>query len=202
MLHIIGLDHRVQERSPGADLNEGQQLFAQCLRATIQRVRPVLVAEEHSEEALKDPPPPRVSIAKEIAGTIEHRFCVATQCKRRAIGYKSSTDVEAEMSMESRWDFPEEERRRVARAIEIGRYFPRREKFWLDCLTVTVCREKAVVFACGDLHIESGSFTKLLEHEGVPYQIVERRIGVAEDEPYYLALAHLRQHPDVLDAPF
>ena len=49
MLHIIGLDHRVQVRSPEADLNKGQQLFAQCLRATIQKVRPVLIAEEHSE---------------------------------------------------------------------------------------------------------------------------------------------------------
>ena len=62
----IGLDHRVQERSPGADLNEGQQLFAQCLRATIQRVRPVLVAEEHSEEALKDPPPPAFLLPKKL----------------------------------------------------------------------------------------------------------------------------------------
>src|SRR6267143_6817876 len=47
MLHIIGLDHRIQATVPGAELNEGQQLFAQCLRTTIKRVRPVLVAEEH-----------------------------------------------------------------------------------------------------------------------------------------------------------
>jgi hypothetical protein len=124
MLHIIGLDHRVQVRSPGADLNKGQQLFAQCLRATIQKVRPVLIAEEHSEEALKDPPPPRVSIAKEIAGDIEHRFCDANQAHRRTIGYKRGTNIEVDMSMQSRWDFPDEERGRVARAIEIGRYFP------------------------------------------------------------------------------
>lgn len=65
-----------------------------------------------------------------------------------------------------------------------------------------MCREKEVVFVCGDLHIESETFANLLDHEGVPYQMVERRIGVADGEPYYLALAHLREHPEILDAPF
>jgi hypothetical protein len=202
MLHIIGLHHSVQARSPDADLNEGQQAFAQCLQASIQQVKPVVIAEEHSEEVLKLLG--RVSIAKEIAERehIDHRFCDPPPCQRIVIGYKGSSDIEVEMSMESRWDLPYEERRLVARAIEIGRYFPKREKFWFECLNVSLCREKEVVFVCGDLHIESGSFTRLLEHEGVPYQIVERRIGVAEDEPYYLALAHLRRHPEILDAPF
>ena len=46
--------------------------------------------------------------------------------------------VEVEMSMQSRWDLPAEERRRDARAIEIGRYFPVREKFWLESLNANV----------------------------------------------------------------
>ncbi|MCU1303587.1 MAG: hypothetical protein JWQ87_3871 [Candidatus Sulfotelmatobacter sp.] len=202
MLHIIGLHHNVQAKLPDADLNLGQQAFTQCLRASIQQVEPVVIAEEHSEEVLRQLG--RVSIAKEIAEWehIEHRFCDPPPHRRLVIGYKGSSEIEVEMSMQSRWDLPHEERRLVARAIEIGRYFSIREKFWVECLNVSLCREKEVVFACGDLHIESGSFTKLLEHEGVPYQIVERRIGVAEDEPYYLALAHLQQHPEVLDAPF
>jgi hypothetical protein len=53
MLHIIGLHHSVQVKSPDADLNEGQQAFAQCLQASIQQVKPVVIAEEHSEEVLK-----------------------------------------------------------------------------------------------------------------------------------------------------
>jgi hypothetical protein len=199
MLHIIGLDHRIQARLPGVDLNEGQRLFADCLQAAIQEVKPVLVAEEHSEEALENPPPPRISIAKEIAGNIEHRFCDPTRSQRRAIGYKSLMEIEIEMSMKRRWD---EDRRRDACAIEIGRYFPIRENFWLDRLQVNLCREKEAVFACGDLHIESGSFTTLLEQNEVPYRVVKRRIGVAEDEPYYKALEYLRMHPDILDAPF
>jgi hypothetical protein len=202
MLHIIGVDHRVQARLPGADLNDGQQLFAQCLQAAIQKVQPILIAEEHSEEALKAPPPSRVSIAREIAGTIEHRFCDPPHDKRRAIGYKSAGDIEIEMSQQSRWDLPDEERRRDARAIEIGRYFPIREKFWLDCLTAKLCCEKEVLFVCGDVHIESGSFAKLLEQNHVPYKVVERRIGVAQDESYYKVLACLKEHPEVLDKPF
>jgi hypothetical protein len=202
MLHIIGLNHKVQAKFPAADLDEAQQAFARRLRASIQEVNPVLIAEEHSEEVLKTLG--KVSIAKEIAvqEQIRHRFCDPEAEQRRVIGYKKSSDIETEMSQKSRWDLPDEQRGIVARAIEIGRYFPKREQFWLECLDAGLCRSAAVVFACGDVHIESGSFTKLLNDHEVPYKIVERRLGVDEDQRYYSALAHLQQHPEVLDAPF
>ena len=67
MLHIIGLHHNVQAKLPDADLNEGQQAFAQCLQAwsNPKMCKPFVIAEEHSEEVLKQLG--RVSIAKEIA---------------------------------------------------------------------------------------------------------------------------------------
>jgi len=199
MLRIIGLDHSVQTRSPGSTLNEGQQAFASCLQKTIKEVQPVLIAEEHSEAVLKELG--KVSIAKEIAGEcIEHRFCDPTPKQRKVLGYKGSRDIEIEMSMQSKWDGTE--RRRDACAIEIGRYFPIRERFWLNCLNVKQCRSNEVIFVCGALHIESHSFTKLLEENAIPYTVVERYIGVAQDEPYYLALEYLKKHPEVLDAPF
>jgi hypothetical protein len=202
MLYIIGLHHKVQAKLSDADLNEGQQVFARCLQATIPKVRPVVIAEEYSEEVLKALG--KVSVAKEIAEQeqIEHRFCDPDSKQRILIGYKKSSDIEIEMSMRSRWDLPDEQRGIVARAIEIGRYFPKRETCWLKCLDASLCRNNAVVFACGDVHIESGSFTKLLEDQAVPYKIMERRIGADEDQRYYLALAYLREHPEVLDAPF
>ena len=202
MLHIIGLHHRVQAKLPNEDLNEGQKAFSQCLRASILSIKPALVAEEHSKEVLKSLG--KVSIAKEIAGleSIDHRFCDPESDERSVIGYKGASDIEVEMSMQSRWDLPGEQRGIVARAIEIGRYFPKREECWLKYLDADLCRSKEVLFACGDVHVESGSFMTLLEDQHVPYKVVERRIGVDHDERYYLALAYLRQHPEVLDAPF
>ena len=161
----------------------------------------MLIGEEHSEEVLKALG--RVSIAHEIAaGSTKHRFCDPTPAQRRDLGYKRSEDIEIEMSMKGEWDAPAEDRRRNARAVEIGRYFPIRERFWLDCLGAKTCQEEQVVFICGDLHIESGSFASLLEEKNVPYKVLERRLGVAEDESYYLALAYLRLHPEILNAPF
>ena len=57
-------------------------------------------------------------------------------------------------------------------------------------------------FFCGDIHIENQSFAKLLEENDVPYAVVARRIGVAQDESYYTALEYLGKHPEVLDKPF
>ena len=102
--------------------------------------------------------------------------------------------------MQSKWG--QAERRRDACAIEIGRYFPIREKFWLERLNVEECRAREVIFVCGDLHIENDSFTKLLEENAVPYAVVERGIGIAEDDQDYVALDYLRKHPEVLNAPF
>ncbi len=194
MLHLIGINHRVQARTPESELTAEQLEFSDCLRRTIEEVGPSLIAEEDSEEALLKRN--RISLAKEIADEhgIEHRFCDPNEEQRRAIGYQDGGWLETQMFMSDREGLSNEEIFCRARAIEIGRYFPIRERFWLDRLCG--CTDADVVFVCGDLHIES--FGKILDSNGIPSRIVQRAIGLTEeDRRFDEALRYLREHPEL-----
>lgn len=195
MLHIIGLAHRAQARRPEGQLTEAQEAFAGSLRRTIEQVRPVFIAEEDSEEALAERH--GVSIAKEIADEkgIEHRFCDPTREQRSAIGYKDGQALELEIFMHDDTGLSNEEIRNRARAIEIGRYFPVREWFWLERLNG--CRDHDAVFICGDAHIDS--FGRLLESKGIQHRVVERGIGLSEEDEWLgAALQYLKEHPELM----
>ena len=51
MFHIIGVEHSVQEFR--RKITEDNLAFATCLEQAIKALRPTLVAEEHSIEALR-----------------------------------------------------------------------------------------------------------------------------------------------------
>ena len=192
MLHIIGVAHRAQARKPSFEKTEAHKAFEACLRSTIAEVQPVLVAEEDNEEFLTNRG--EISIAKEIAceEDIEHRFCEPDKKERSKIGSKNFSEIALELAMAER--LSDDELAIKARAIEIARYFPVRESFWLDQLNG--CEDAAAIFVCGDIHIES--FTSLLEKKGVSYRIVKRGIGRTEqDAPYYEALRYLAEHPEL-----
>jgi hypothetical protein len=195
MLHLLGLNHSAQARLPGIDLTESQKAFAGCLRRTIEEVRPILIAEEDSADALAVRG--KVSIGKEIAGKygIEHMFCDPTEEQRRALGYRDGQSLELEIFMRDSKGLSNEEIFCKARAIEIGRYFPMREQFWLQRLNGFL--DSGVVFVCGDLHIES--FGNMLESKGVPCRVVQRGIGLQpEDARFDKAVQYLKEHPEVI----
>jgi len=99
--------------------------------------------------------------------------------------------IALDLSMAER--LSDDELAQKARAIEIARYFPIREQFWLERLNG--CRSVAAVFVC-DIHVET--FAKVLEAEGVQYKVLRRGIGVNEkDDPYYQAMEYLKAHPDL-----
>jgi hypothetical protein len=81
------------------------------------------------------------------------------------------------------------------RAIELGRYFPIRERFWLNRLDG--CSQHDAVFICGNAHIEG--FASLLDGNDVPYRIVERSIGVTrqEAEDFHRVVEYLAAHPEL-----
>jgi hypothetical protein len=178
MLHIIGLHHRAQAQRPGNQLTGPQQAFADSLRRTIEQVRSSFIAEEDSAEALCERY--QVSIAKEIAHEqgIEHRFCDPTREQRKAIGCVDGQTLEREMLMHDDSNLSNEETRIKARAIETARNSPIRERFWLERLDG--CRDHDAVFICGDGHIDS--FGRLLKSNGVPCVVVERGIGLNEED--------------------
>ncbi len=195
MLYIIGVAHRAQARRPGVQETEAQLAFTRRLDRTIQEIQPAFVAEEDSEEALARRG--QTSIARQIctARGIEHRFCDPTIAERRAINYKDEQTLEFEILRTRTEDLSDDEIHLKGRAIELGRFFPIREQFWLARLNG--CRDHDAVFICGNAHIES--FTGLLHSEGVPYGVVERGIGVTNEEnaDFHRVVEYLRAHPEL-----
>jgi len=164
------------------------------LRDTVQSVRPTFIAEEDSVEALTDRQ--EVSIAKVLAheNGIEHRYCDPTREERQAIGYKDGQSIELEIFMHGDAGLSNDEIKLQGRAIEIGRYFPIREAFWLERLAG--CRNCDAIFICGDGHIES--FGKLLQSNDVRYTVVKRGIGLTDEDKWFdKAVQYLNEHPEL-----
>ena len=195
MLRIIGVAHRAQSHRPGPDATPAQQAFTGCLNRSIHAVPPAFIAEENSEEALAERQ--ETSIAERIADEeeIEHRFCDPNREQRAALHYRDGQTIEIQMLMDNDGGLSDEEIHLEARAIELGHYFPIRERFWLDRLDG--CREHDVIFICGNAHIEG--FTALLDREGIRYEIVERGIGVtqAEHDDFRRIVEYLEAHPEL-----
>jgi hypothetical protein len=67
--------------------------------------------------------------------------------------------------------------RNSACSIEMANHFPQREQFWLERL---VGYEGDALFICGDGHVET--FGRLLERKRIEYKVVERGIGVTDED--------------------
>ena len=194
MLYIIGLAHRAQSRKADVAETEAQQSYGNLLRQMIHDVRPVCLAEEDSDEALAERN--EVSIAQTVAAEnkIQHLLCDPTQQQRRDIGYKNGQDLELKMFMSGAGNCSDEQIRLKARAIEILRYFPIRERFWLDRFVDLL--PEGVIFICGDGHIES--FGRILDSNGIQYKVVSRGIGLTEeDDWFYEVLQYAKEHSEL-----
>jgi hypothetical protein len=195
MLQIIGVSHHAQVRKQGCSETRAQKQFAECLRASVSDLQPAFIAEEYSEEVLA-----RLSedsIAREIAleNGIAHKFCDPTCRERSAIGYKGCGEIFLDLWRFNNDVLPEKELKLKAEAIEIGRYFPKREKFWLCRLNE--CPGRDGIFICGDGHVES--FTSLLNTKQIDWTIIARRMGFTPDEDaqFQRAALYLRAHPEL-----
>jgi hypothetical protein len=193
MLYVIGVAHRAQAKTPDSQATEAQESFEGCLRGIIDEVRPDFIGEEDNEEFLCNRG--EVSITHKVAQEkgIKHRFCDPSTEERAKIGYQNFMVISQRVWMKEP-DLSNEELGIKSRAIEIAQYFPIREQFWLHRLEG--CRDVHAIFVCGDIHIES--FTKLLESDGISFKVVQRGIGVnEEDQPYYLASQYLNEHAEL-----
>jgi hypothetical protein len=199
MLHIIGIDHGVQTRKADEEETEAQQAFSRLLTQSIQDIHPTFIAEEESEQHLLDAN--KISIAERVAHSagIKHRFCDPNQEERRSMGYIGTNDLLTWHKPRLGYNQSLQLANLKAMAIEVGQYFLRREQCWLRGLDG--CREQDAVFICGDGHIESKSFTTLLESEDIPYRILHRGIGLCKDEHERVqgAIEYLRAHPELKD---
>jgi hypothetical protein len=191
MFHIIGVEHSVQVFR--RKITEGNLVLATCLEQAIQALRPTLVAEEHSIEALGK----RYSIACAIACKfgLEHAFCDPTTKQREVIRYRDIEYLKEKVrnsdSLKVLSDYDVEVR---ANAIEIAREFRKREEFWLNSIETKDL--STTLFVCGDAHV--CSFRGLLSDRGIPSEIHSRGIGMNEKLRKLIADAgdYLRDNPN------
>jgi SpoVK/Ycf46/Vps4 family AAA+-type ATPase len=84
-----------------------------------------------------------------------------------------------------------------ASAVEVAKYWPLRERFWLDQLSDM--HGKDIVFVCGDAHIET--FRELLKKTNIESTVEARHIGVTTYDDIRSAEIglYLKRHPEVFD---
>lgn len=201
MFYLIGAAHRVQSKPKNSDDSEDQEAFRACLRDAIGRTRPFLVAEEFSTHALtkarKYDEAEHESITRAVADSlaVAHRFCDPGPEDRKRIGYVEGGELFMPMVMADQDGLSNEQIETIAFATEVAKYWPLREKFWLDQLGDVL--DKRVIFICGDAHLES--FQQLVAGKAVESQIIARHIGVNQSDDAFWGhvLAYGSAHPEL-----
>jgi hypothetical protein len=200
---IIGVAHHVQCAKEGVAESGDQKTFHAVLGDSIERFHPLVVAEELSEYVLsrasEETGRKCESLAKMISelSEVEHRFCDPDSEARAQMDYKDGSQLIKDAPMEDDEGLSNEEINDRGFAIEVSKYWPRREQFWLHQLSDVL--DKNLIFVCGDAHIES--FRELLKRNDVDSIVVERHIGVTQndDEFWNRVTSYLRAHPDLTD---
>jgi hypothetical protein len=201
MFYLIGAAHRVQSRPKNSVDSEDQKAYRACLRDAIGRTLPVLVAEEFSTRALtkarKNDEAEHESITKAVADSlaVAHRFCDPGPEDRKRIGYVEGGELFMPMVMADQDGLTNEQTETIAFATEVAKYWPLREKFWLDQLGDVL--DQSVIFICGDAHLES--FQQLVAGKAIESQIIARHIGVnqSDDAFWGRVLAYVSAHPEL-----
>lgn len=196
MFYLIGAAHRAHLIEQSGQRTDAHEAFSKCLESAIADHRPVLIAEEANAEKLTEYK--QLSLTKIISDAegIDHMFCDPGDREREAMEYMDRRAIGLELTRE--WDvLSSVELDAKAGAIEIARFFPMREQFWLNHLSEF--REQDVVFICGDFHVDR--FAKFLDQAAIPNEIVQRGIGVIEEDARRMDIAvkYLKEHPELAE---
>jgi hypothetical protein len=182
-------------------MTEAQELLAKCLRDVAKRIRPAFIAEEASEEGMESYSVDS-SIPEEIAteSGLVHIFCDPTRAERDAMGYKEAGEILPELHRRNSWDMQQltdDELLIRAHAIDVGCYFPVRERFWIERLGELSGHDG--IFVCGDGHVKS--FGRLLKETGIDSTESARRIGMSDQEVAWCDAVerYWNEHPELRD---
>lgn len=181
MIHLVGVEHKVQWRQPTANASPARQVnwarYTSIIEGLIRDIKPSVVAEELNQEILDKRNHAKsilLAIKKDYevkAGTkIQHIFAEPCSAEKNAKGYKEpetiKTILTARMGVEpASWQ---------VMAHVVAHQHPIREMLWLDAVKDFLGGE--MIFVCGDIHLDT--FPTLLAKERIDYKITERRIGV------------------------
>jgi hypothetical protein len=175
-----------------------QKTYVETLTKVIRDVGAEYVAEEYSKEAEEQTK--RLSLTPKVASDngAQHRFCDPHQEQRQQIRYLGHQELHQKIWMhDANWNISNEEAQAKAWALAIGKYFERRERFWLE--KIADIKDKKVIFVCGEAHVDT--FAKLLEAAGWQVQATARGIGITDEDRRNVAmgLQYLGDHPEILD---
>jgi hypothetical protein len=176
MINLVGVNHSVQYVGRFTDPAELQAFYRELEKQCIGR-KAELTAEELNQEQLDESSEPtQKSVCCQVAKklNIKHIFCNPTKAQYKQNGYKQENEIamklwQKDMSGKAGSDFEIE-----AKAIEICKYFPWRENYWLEKLKNY--SNKSVIFVCGQSHLET--FPKRLNQLAIPNQIISSGWGV------------------------
>jgi hypothetical protein len=167
MLHIVGVSHFTHLVKIGqTEQTERQKEFSSYLVSIVSQVKPAFVGEEASAEGLADHKLFSITqtFIQALKPDIEYRFCDPTETQRKSIGYVSGFALFQHFVMSSNINASTSENRLKGYAIDMGTYFPVRERFWLKHLHG--CKDKSAIFICGYGHLVHSSFSQLLNRAG------------------------------------
>src|SRR5205807_1472182 len=115
--------------------------FRECMANAIQRFKPTLIAEEFSAHALEklrtDTGAEHESVTRAAAESlgIEHRFCDPNDEERAKMRYVEGSQLALQIALNNNEGLSNAEVNNRGFAIEIAKYWPLREQFWLDRLS-------------------------------------------------------------------
>ena len=155
-VYLIGVDHSVQWNRESKEARE----FVSFLEKKISQLRPSLIAEEFSEQALKQNNVESTTVQDvAVRHEIKHIFCDPSDKEREEIGYPTKKQLRESFGIRSSIEGTKEHKKRN---LHERAFWPLREKFWLDKIQKT--KSARIIFICGSEHLES--FRKLLLENG------------------------------------
>jgi hypothetical protein len=169
MIYLIGITHTYQARWKTAtppSLSKKFDRFEVFLCDAVKSTNVAAIAEETSQEFENSH---GKSIARNIAEDIHPQLiyvpCEANTEERKALGIPTADEITAECLR--RWQSGEIDNLEQCRDFELLKYFPPREKFWIERLRQVAA--SPILFLCGPNHIPT-FFCRLIEN-GIPCKI-------------------------------
>lgn len=177
MIYLLGTDHSIQwePSTPAPHLSAKLERFGIFIQNAAQLHEVDGIAEEssHEVEILRGK-----SIARRVAETAKPSLvyipCEPSRQERKALGIPTDVDILRNAPRELG---PELE---AHRAAELLRYFPTREKFWIERLRQFPL--PSILFVLGANHVQT--FTRRLAESGIPWEIVSLDWQASDDQEY------------------
>ncbi len=167
MIYLLGTRHTIQTEwdNPGPHLAAKFERFKTFLSAAVQSTKVAAIAEETSHEP--ENRTSKKSIARLIAEGMQPPLfyvpCEANSEERKALGIPTEEEILARCQREGTGDTLEQ-----CRDSELLKYFPLREKFWVERLRQVAA--SPILFLCGPNHIRT--FGCRLTENGIPCKIL------------------------------